>query len=338
MPRDTSGSLAKGKDNMQHTLMQRSALPARFGRARHGKTLEIASALMKPERRRPVLAASALLLTALAWPLLTPGPAQAVSRRVSEFAASTRVIEFSASIDPRTKVVSDAVLTGLTLPQGVTIDPQFESGTHSYTLSVPASVEQLGFPGRFTSPPYDDWGPWDNGFGAAFGVAMVGTSTELHTRIDDNNSHHVVTTDQHAFWLPRIVDLQPPGSSTTIVIRVYKRLSKRRWIHDPKNAVWKNYTLTVERELLQQQVQGSPSTGTEAATVMRATNGRLTGGDGNDVLHGGAGADVLRGGRGNDRLHGQNGSDRLYGGPGDDELHGGAGNDQLHGNEDDDVL
>jgi hypothetical protein len=58
---------------------------------------------------------------------------------------------------------------------------------------------------------------------------------------------------------------------------------------------------------------------------------KISGGQGNDVLHGGAGNDSLFGNGGNDKLYGYGGRDRLEGGSGNDLLDGGAGNDLLLG-------
>lgn len=280
------------------------------------------------ERRTPILAASVLLLTALAWLLWPSGPAQAQNKDD---------VQFTASIDPTKAAASDVMLTGLTLPQGVTIDPEFASGTYSYTLTVPASREQQGFSGRFTSPPYRDAYGQDSPNG--FGMAAVGTPAQLATIDDGGARYYIVADDQVPFWLSHFIDLGPPNSSTTVIIRVYKKLpgrAKKIPLHDPKNSVWKDYTLTVKREVIQQQVRGGQ--GGNPSTETGATNDQLVGSDGDDVLHGGGGRDVMRGGAGHDELHGQNGNDRLYGGPGNDELYGGKGNDQLHGNEDDDAL
>ena len=60
-----------------------------------------------------------------------------------------------------------------------------------------------------------------------------------------------------------------------------------------------------------------------------ATDDRVNGGDGNDVLQGNDGNDLLLGDAGNDRLYGGDGNDDLDGGDGDDWLSGGGGDDRL---------
>ncbi len=57
------------------------------------------------------------------------------------------------------------------------------------------------------------------------------------------------------------------------------------------------------------------------------SNGRLTGGLGDDTLEGGAGDDALEGGAGDDTLRGGDGADDLDGNSGDDLLDGGGGRD-----------
>ena len=57
-----------------------------------------------------------------------------------------------------------------------------------------------------------------------------------------------------------------------------------------------------------------------AASLATAPGSPATGTASDDRLHGSRGADVLRGLRGDDHLNGRRGADRLYGGRGDDVL------------------
>lgn len=64
---------------------------------------------------------------------------------------------------------------------------------------------------------------------------------------------------------------------------------------------------------------------------------RLTGNDGDNVIHAGAGDDKIVGGAGRDVLLGDEGDDEIRGGDGDDVIEGGAGEDMLFGEGGDDV-
>ena len=193
-----------------------------------------------------ILAALALLLVA-GWLLWPSGPAQAQSD-----GSPRHVVKFTASIDRWKSAVDDVILTGLALPNGATIAPEFQTSTQSYALTVRAGTRQLGITGRFTSPPY-----WCGKYQAqsqcpGFGLAVVRTPDELGKKISkDNNVAHLVTTDQAPFWHTRTFDLTP-GSTSKIVIRVYKK--RPGWaqvlgLRDPEKSVWKDYTLTVLSEL-----------------------------------------------------------------------------------------
>ncbi|KIN74810.1 calcium-binding protein [Sulfitobacter guttiformis] len=65
---------------------------------------------------------------------------------------------------------------------------------------------------------------------------------------------------------------------------------------------------------------------------------KLSGGNGDDTLTGGDDNDLLEGGAGNDNLVGGNNNDRLHGGDGNDAITGDLGNDKLYGDDGDDIL
>ena len=201
------------------------------------------------KRLRPAAAIlpALVLLLAIGWLLWSSGPAQAQSSGDARHA-----VKFTASIGRWTNTVDDVVLTGLELPKGATIAPEFSTSTYSYALTVPVRMRQLGFSGRFTSQPYWCGKHQDRSQCPGFGLAMVGTPAQLVTEIDNNNAGYIIATDQ---WGPfdetSTFDLTP-SSTTTIAIRVYKRLPGRaqlRRLHDPQNSVWRDYTLTVNVEL-----------------------------------------------------------------------------------------
>ena len=186
-----------------------------------------------------VVAVSALLL-AVGWLLRPSGQAQAQSGELT--------ISFTATIDPWATTTDDVALTSMTLSEGMSIAPEFQTSTYSYTLTVPPGTRQLGFTGRFTSPPHDNRGK-------GFGLLAAGTKDELDYRIHHSNvwvrNLAWVATDQR---FARVVKsaLAPPGSNTTMEIRVYKKLPGQAFklpAHDPQISVWKIYTLAVTREL-----------------------------------------------------------------------------------------
>ena len=67
-------------------------------------------------------------------------------------------------------------------------------------------------------------------------------------------------------------------------------------------------------------------------------NDTIVAGSGDDLVDGGSGDDSLGGNEGNDTLGGQDGNDVLNGGQGDDILSGGRGNDTLSGDLGNDIL
>ena len=71
--------------------------------------------------------------------------------------------------------------------------------------------------------------------------------------------------------------------------------------------------------------------------VADSFSNRLTGNDGDNIIHAGAGDDKVVGGAGRDVLLGGEGDDEIRGGDGDDVIEGGAGEDMLFGEAGDDV-
>jgi hypothetical protein len=68
---------------------------------------------------------------------------------------------------------------------------------------------------------------------------------------------------------------------------------------------------------------------TRAEIVGFASNDKLIGGDGDDIIDGRKGNDKLNGGNGKDLLVGGGGNDILTGGKGADKFQCGAGNDRI---------
>jgi Ca2+-binding RTX toxin-like protein len=79
------------------------------------------------------------------------------------------------------------------------------------------------------------------------------------------------------------------------------------------------------------RLDGSLSTGGDAAGDTLSSIERVIGSAYNDELYGYTGNDSLEGGLGDDRLFGGAGNDQLLGGGGDDMISGGAGADQIDG-------
>lgn len=72
--------------------------------------------------------------------------------------------------------------------------------------------------------------------------------------------------------------------------------------------------------------------------VADSYDNRLTGNDGNNLIHAGDGDDDVIGGGGRDDLKGGKGDDELFGGAGNDIVEGGLGEDMLYGEAGDDVF
>ena len=196
-------------------------------------------------------------------------------------------VQIAASLDLWTKEenANDVKIIGLKLPAGVAISPAFQSGTYSYTLTVPAEMGQLSFTGFFASPRYIPT------IGQNFGVLAVGTPAQLDPDTVTRIHEYVVANGERDF-IPKTgatFTLDPGPSTTTVVMRVYKRQSGppipdipgAYWalrsipIHTGQGNYWKDYTLTVVRERPQQsppqqsppQRQGLNRTPTVAAPL-----------------------------------------------------------------------
>jgi|GEM_PF-820453 len=81
-------------------------------------------------------------------PPATTAPEPSASLTPSVPSAGQRV-NLVASLDLKAAGYDDAILRSMSLPQGVTMDPAFQSGVHSYQLTVPNDVDRLTFAGRF---------------------------------------------------------------------------------------------------------------------------------------------------------------------------------------------
>ena len=177
-------------------------------------------------------------------------------------------IQIAASLDLWTKEenADDVEIVGLALPAGATISPAFQTSTVSYTLTVPAEMGQLSFTGMFTSPRYIPT------IGQNFGVLAVGTPAQLDPNTVTTKGtvstvkDYVIANGENDFIKPSNFTLDPGPSTTTVVMRVYKRQSgpeipgkpgvywalRSNPIHSKPGNYWKDYTLTVVREQPQQ--------------------------------------------------------------------------------------
>ena len=117
-----------------------------------------------------------------------------------------------------------------------------------YSLTVPTVAEQLAFTGRFGSLA-------DRSQRTAFGLVAVGTPDELDSAIDSRSGRppdSIFAANSDGAARTRVIALDAPGSTTTVEIRVYKKLSGRtdEWpLGTSTNSVLKTYTLTLAQEL-----------------------------------------------------------------------------------------
>ena len=74
---------------------------------------------------------------------------QATSAYTVVVTRSQPAVNLVATLDLKAEGYDDAVLRSMSLPQGVTIDPAFQSGVRGYRLTVPNDVDRLTFAGRF---------------------------------------------------------------------------------------------------------------------------------------------------------------------------------------------
>ena len=156
-------------------------------------------------------------------------------------------VNFTATADLTTDSADDLSLLTLTAPAGVAMSPSFQSSVDEYSLTVPADMERLAFSGGFTSLA-------GRSERTAFGLLAVGTSGELDAAIDSRSGRPAETifaASSDGAARTRVIALDAPGSTTTVEIRVYKKLSGRtdEWpLQASENSVVKTYTLTVTRE------------------------------------------------------------------------------------------
>ena len=197
-----------------------------------------------------VLAVAALLLLS-GWLLWPRGAIQAQSSSESRSAS----IQLTATMKPGNPTTEDDVaLTGLALPEDYVIDPEFQTSTYRYTLTAPADTRWMAFTGFFT-PTYGSTYRDTERYG--FGLLTAGTKAESEaidnaTRFAPIHLFLANSQGSQGSQFTHTTALDPPGSTTTIEIRVYKKRPGRahNWpTHDPQTSVWKIYTLEVTREL-----------------------------------------------------------------------------------------
>ncbi|MCY4556456.1 MAG: Ig-like domain-containing protein, partial [Chloroflexi bacterium] len=92
--------------------------------------------------------------TSCQYPVLKYGGLNPDDQRAPQPCAAAELspgprVNLVATMDTKAAGYDDAVLRSMSLPQGVTIDPAFQSGGHSYRLTVPNDVDRLTFAGRF---------------------------------------------------------------------------------------------------------------------------------------------------------------------------------------------
>ena len=168
---------------------------------------------------------------------------------VNLFAHLATGVSFTATADLTTDTAADLSLETLTTPSGASLSPSFQSSVYEYTLTVPTTMELLAFTGRFDSLA-------DRSQRTAFGLLAVGTPDELDEAIDSRSGRPagtVFAANSDAAARTRVIAMPPPSSTTTVEIRVYKKLAGRmdEWpLGTSTNSVVKTYTLTVEREAL----------------------------------------------------------------------------------------
>ena len=111
-----------------------------------------------------VLSAAALL-PAVGWLLWSSGQVQTQSNEPTVSCAATMKTGHPATQD-------DLALTGLAMPSGVTISPEFQTDTNSYAITAPHAVQRLTFACRF-KPTYHDY------LNDGFGILAAGTKADL---------------------------------------------------------------------------------------------------------------------------------------------------------------
>ncbi len=184
----------------------------------------------------------------------------------------------AATADVTVESTDDLRVQTLTLPPGVSIEPEFRPDHFDYTITVPADMEHLDFVGDFITP-HRLWkptaGPRGYWYTAYLWAADAGD--------DPNDSGYKVTVDggtTHSLHADMITPLHPgyrkarrfeltPGEATSIEITVSKwphgKMLARRSIEGTINQV---YSLTVT----QARDGGSVSFGDAAVSLLEAVD------------------------------------------------------------------
>ncbi len=186
-------------------------------------------------------------------------------------------VRVTATLDRRAAGYDDLAVTGLALPDGVAIEPAFQSDRYSYWLTVPADVEQLTFAGRFRShanaTDHTAYALLAVGDMAALEAEFVktlrsGRNQDLVNRMLVANSWKTAGTHQ--------IQL-PPGASTVIEIGVYKsRIGQWMAYYRAQESTLERkvvYTLTVTRDAppMLQQANNVPTvaSGIDDVTIVK---------------------------------------------------------------------
>ncbi|MCY4555223.1 MAG: cadherin-like beta sandwich domain-containing protein, partial [Chloroflexi bacterium] len=198
--------------------------------------------------------------SSLKYPLLRSLPVSAYSAPGAAHARPVTETSAEPSPGPRVNIVAtmdfeaegfdDAALSSLSLPQGVTMDPEFRSDHYSYELTVPDDVDRLTFAGRF-----NPWMKHDGSVSEAFAVLVVGDLATYEWLMNNNGNRELrarmLIANGTASGGTHTIALSP-DAATVIEIGVYKtRVGHHYDIYRSEPDNWADrkvvYTLTVTR-------------------------------------------------------------------------------------------
>ena len=163
-------------------------------------------------------------------------------------------IDIVATYDSTAEGYDDAAVNSMSLSQGITLHPEFQSDHYNYRLTVPADMDRLTLVGSFDPMMKDYWSESE-----AFAILLAGDLATFEVRLW---SHRAIDTRERIMGLAnsnRISDLRtgrrtfalPPDSTTVIEIGMYKTRVGHRWDLYYRPSGWSDrktvYTLTVTR-------------------------------------------------------------------------------------------
>ncbi|MCY4557737.1 MAG: fibronectin type III domain-containing protein, partial [Chloroflexi bacterium] len=149
-------------------------------------------------------------------------------------------VHVAACVNARVPGADDMAVLSLSLPEGVTIDPEFSSKNYSYRLTVPGELDHLTFTGRFTS---ELWGSNIDELAGAILVAGLVGQYDAFTGNTEESGYSITIATNSREGNPNRIELAPDA-----VTMISIEMRKSRPGETYKGLIFKTfYTLAVTR-------------------------------------------------------------------------------------------